>query len=125
MLTIGPVIVGPSKANFLQQTIEIDHNLKTKKDVYEKLACWNDYQIIYTDGSKCGEGVSAAYYHIHKKYARGFRLPTIYTVFSAEATAIMEALKYITNDVMCSSALSFISVPDMHVCFEGLETSRF
>ena len=52
---------------------------------------------IYTDGSKSHLGTGAAFYDPQNKYNSMIRLPLHCTIFTAEAIAIIEALRYINN----------------------------
>lgn len=53
--------------------------------------------IIFTDGSKGADGCGCAFYNLANKQGRGFKLDTFCSIFTAEAVAIWEALKY-AND---------------------------
>ncbi|XP_014259836.1 uncharacterized protein LOC106672712 [Cimex lectularius] len=70
--------------------------------------------VVYTDGSKSQCGVGAAILNINNDYSRQFKLPPLCTIFSAEAIAIREAIKYIkqtkpAKTIICSDSLSVLT----------------
>ncbi|XP_018406282.1 PREDICTED: uncharacterized protein LOC108771265, partial [Cyphomyrmex costatus] len=62
---------------------------------------------LYTDGSKMGENgpVGAAFYSPEEDFSYARRLPTTFSVFSAEAWAIREALKHVLGHGMNSAII--------------------
>jgi ribonuclease HI len=77
--------------------------------------------LIYTDGSKTRTGVGAAFYHPHKNHAQGYSLPPETSIFSAEAFAIITALKYITS----LQESHFAILTDSKSVLQALETNCF
>lgn len=64
------------------------HDLNTK---------WQNYLVLYTDGSKQKEGTGCAFYDdINQTYTR-IKLSNMFSIYSAEQIAIIEALKYIQD----------------------------
>lgn len=50
--------------------------------------------VIFTDGSKSAHGCGSAFYIYNSNVNRGFQLDRDTSIFTAEAVAILEALKY-------------------------------
>lgn len=68
-----------AKQNYFQ------HEIKEK---------WPQGHMIFTDGSKLEKSVGSAFYDPQSKNGKGFRLQDFATIFTAEAFAILQALKY-------------------------------
>ena len=64
----------------------------------ENLAKFEDYLKIYTDGSKSQEGVGCSFLIPLLNYDEKIKLSEHATIFSAEAHAIIEAMKYVLNN---------------------------
>ncbi|XP_031334006.1 uncharacterized protein LOC116164019 [Photinus pyralis] len=60
-------------------------------NILEDLKGW---EVIFTDGSKSKKGVGCAFYQLSNKVSKLFKLGEIVSIFTAEAIAILEALKY-------------------------------
>ena len=70
------------------------------------------YEFLYTDGAKNDRGVGCAL--VHGNRCLQFKLPEICSVFTAEAVAILEALKYVESEnfhkcVVCTDSLSVVT----------------
>jgi len=69
----------------------------------------SEYSAIYTDGSKDGDRVASA--AVFGQQVDSPRLPSASSIFSAEANAILLALKFVassdeSNILICSDSLS-------------------
>ena len=63
----------------------------------------DNFEAIYTDGSKTEDGVGSAF--VHGGVSNAFRLPSAASIFTAEAVAIFEALEYIKSQSLKSSLI--------------------
>ena len=71
----------------------------------------DNFETIYTDGSKSVDGVGSAF--VHGGVSRAFHLPTDASIFTAESIAIMKSLEYIEslslkNSLIFSDSLSVL-----------------
>ena len=69
----------------------------------------SEYSAIYTDGSKGGDRVASA--AVFGQQVDSLRLPSASSIFSAEANAILLALKFVVSSdeskfMICSDSLS-------------------
>ncbi|KAL0881953.1 hypothetical protein ABMA27_001708 [Loxostege sticticalis] len=80
--------------------------LKTKilEEIYHKYFLWN---TIFTDGSKSKAGIGAAYYDSIRKYGKCFKVDGTICIMSVELVAILEALKYILNNLVDTKVVIF------------------
>lgn len=92
---ISPCFEGSFKDKYPAMNIVIDHTLSNREDVYKKFSNWNNYKFIYTDGSKTSSSVSFAIYEPNSNIGLGYKLDNNFSIFSAEAVAILCALKHI------------------------------
>ena len=81
---------------------EIFHDFKEEHE---------DFQFIYTDGSKSNNRTGAAF--VHKNFTQSFRLSDIASIYSAELNAILAALRYTVNKqfrnvIICSDSRAAI-----------------
>lgn len=93
--TTLPCYGGTYGSKFCSLNIEIDRTLTDKYAVYNRLDEYRDFKQIYTDGSKCNDNVSMAYYVPAYKLGHGLRLPSNASIYTAEAQGIYAALEYI------------------------------
>jgi len=87
------------------------NSLLIKKHSAEIRPVTSEYSAIYTDGSKDGDGVALAAVFGQQVYS--VRLPSASSIFSAEANAILLALKFVAFSdksklMICSDFKSFI-----------------
>jgi len=75
----------------------VDQQLITKQQVYQKLSEWCDYGFVYTDGAKNESSVSFAMYSLSLNLGIGFKIDSNASIYTAEAVAILSALKHIRN----------------------------
>lgn len=75
---------------------------------------FNDYVLIYTDGSKNLSFVGSALWCPNKEYSQVFKLPPETSIYSAECFAVLKALHYIKNIpeftkvLICTDSLSIL-----------------
>jgi ribonuclease HI len=62
-------------------------------------------KLIYTDGSKSGQGVGAAFYYPETDLSQGYALPIESSIFTAEAFAIIIAIKFILQQKYANFAI--------------------
>jgi ribonuclease HI len=70
-------------------------NLATQLVLCIQNTICNGDKLIYTDGSKSAQGVGAAFYYPEKDLSQGYALPIESSIFTAEAFAIIIAIKFI------------------------------
>lgn len=58
-----------------------------------------DFHKIFSDGSKSGSVLGAAYYDSHSAYGKSFMIRTEVSIMTAELIAISEALSYIKQNI--------------------------
>ena len=77
----------------------------------ENIKRYGDARRIYTDGSKTTDGVSAAMVNLEVDTRSGFHLPNYFSIFSAEAFAILQAIKSSTDGetVILSDSMSVLN----------------
>lgn len=63
----------------------------------ELLAHYQNYIRIYTDGSKGTNGVGCAFYVMDTQYSEAYKLVNTASIFTAELTAILYALKWVLD----------------------------
>lgn len=95
--------------------ILINQNLKTKEDVYELISKFSDDCFIYTDGTKDYGNVSLAIYDKSHKTGIGYKIHKDASIFTAEAAAVLTALRHIQihnrgilNWVIASESMSVL-----------------
>ena len=71
----------------------------------------NGYQYIFTDGSKNEAGVGCAF--VHGNVCQQTKLKGAYSIFTAEAVALLQALQYVTlhrlsYSVICTDSMSVL-----------------
>lgn len=79
-----PIII-PSYSNIPAVTVKIH---------IEYIRRLNDYVALYTDASKTNEGCGASYFIPKYHYSRTYKLNSGFTIYSCEAIALYEALKF-------------------------------
>lgn len=80
---------------------------------------YNDYQVIYTDGSKNENFTSAACY-ITEDQSESYLVPNEYSVFSSELFAIFQALQMLKNSQNCK----FLLCTDSNSSIEALKNFK-
>lgn len=80
----------------------------------EALNNCTDYTAIYTDGSKSSENTTCAIYVPDYGVEQSYSLDPLSTIFSAEAVAIVQGLKWalqssVSNIAICTDSLSVIN----------------
>lgn len=58
---------------------------------------WPESHLIFTDGSKISESVGSAFYDVQNQNSGTFKLHSSATIFTAEAFAVLQALKYVQS----------------------------
>lgn len=96
----------------MQNNEQFIHYVNTEKETYQR---------IYTDGSKTKESVKAAFYDSESKFGRCFTLDANTSIFTAEAYAIWEALKYVERNCRNSK---FLIITDSLSVLKSLESSK-
>lgn len=76
----------------------VTHASVAKTTLTEVLNQYIGYKHIYTDGSKRDDGVGCAFYVTDPEYSEGYKLHDLASVYTAELTAIKEALKWILSN---------------------------
>ncbi|XP_072395167.1 uncharacterized protein [Diabrotica undecimpunctata] len=74
---------------------------------------WPNYDSIFTDGSKSKEYTSCAFYHVEENTDKKFILPKEASIYTAELTAIVQAMKYILGSnhdkfIICTDSKSAV-----------------
>lgn len=92
-----PCYEGCFSSKFPAINIIIDHTLSSKEEVYNNLSEWHDHHLIYTDGSKTDSNVSFALFDSTLSRGLGYKLNSNSSIFTAEAVAILAALKHIKH----------------------------
>lgn len=73
----------------------------------------NNWIILFTDGSKCEEGTSFAIVDANNNLLSSERLPSFFSIFSAEALAVLKATQIVSKSkkktVICSDSLSTLA----------------
>ena len=85
------------------------NSLRIQQHFTEIRSVTSEYSVVYTDGSKDGDRVASAVVFMQQRYS--LRLPSASLIFSAEANAILLALKFIASSdgskfMICSHSLS-------------------
>lgn len=80
---------------------------------------WPQSHLIFTDGSKTEESVGAAFFDPENKNSGLFKLHYFATIFTAEALAILEALKYADS----LEKKEIIIVTDSKSCLDKLSNT--
>lgn len=93
-----PCYSGSYNSKFWPMNIYINHEIKSKEEVYHLIAKFPRHRCIFTDGSKKNKKVSMAIYLPHLAVGHGVRLPDDMTIFTAESLAIVSALQYIIEE---------------------------
>ena len=83
---------------------------KAQLDQCEVLEAFQDfkhahpnYHYVYTDGSKSAQGVGCAF--VHGQLRHKTNLKPDYSIFTAEATAVLQAVNYIKVSAICKSVI--------------------
>ncbi|XP_062527025.1 RNA-directed DNA polymerase from mobile element jockey isoform X1 [Bombyx mori] len=113
------------ESKFCAMRISINNDLKSKEDFDQHITEWPDFHCIYTDASKSDQGVSLAYYHNNIKVGYGFGLPPSSSIFTAEALAILHALKYIKEDICARKQNKWLIVSDSMSVLSNLQNNCF
>nr|CAH7758959.1 unnamed protein product [Callosobruchus chinensis] len=85
----------PSKVITPQYT---DNPQMNQNILLNTLDDFNEYTFVYTDGSKKHDGVGCAFLIPQTNFTRSYKLPEIYSTFSAEDFAISKALDRVCAD---------------------------
>lgn len=117
-----PCFDGPYESKFSPINVVIDNNLSRKEQVYEKLASWNEFKFIYTDGSKNESSVSSAVYDPENKMGLGFKITKHASIFTAEAFAILCALKHISRQN--KGSCKWVIVSDSMSVLKALQNNK-
>lgn len=120
--SILPCYQGDFDSKFPAIDIIIDRNLSTKEDVYSKFHELTDHRFVYADGSKAESAVSFAIFDELLNSGTGYKINSNTSIFTAEAVAILAALKHIrhTNDRCCQ----WVIVSDSMSVLENLKNNR-
>jgi len=112
-LTSRPSVVWSLK----QDTTKVNTNPRFYYTKFQELlhSCFINYVVIFTDGSKANTAVAAAAVAPDKTLKN--RLPDAASIYSAEAVAILLALKYVHR----SRAGSFLICSDSQSVLQALE----
>lgn len=90
-----------NKNNFIDDLTNLPKNntlpVTYKAILSEIMSSFNPHQILYTDGSKEENNVGCAVVTSNTTIGR-YKLPVIYSIFSAELHAILEAVRYINQE---------------------------
>ena len=78
----------------------------------------SEYSTIYTDGSKDGDRVA-----VFRQQVYSARLPSASSIFSAEANAILLALKFVASSENIGKLLSVLPSKYKMACYFSLPTS--
>lgn len=81
-------------------------------------ANYSDFSTVYTDGSKDGDRVASA--AVFRDRAATLRLPSDASIFTAEAEAIILALKFIAS----SDKSKFIICSDSLSCLQAIQNTK-
>ncbi|KAL0861624.1 hypothetical protein ABMA27_002064 [Loxostege sticticalis] len=103
--------------------IIIDHNLSSKEDVYCKLSEFTDYRFLYTDGSKTESAVSFAIFDRLLNSGIGYKINSNTSIFTAEAVAILAALKHIK--LKNNGHHKWLIVSDSMSVLESMRNNKF
>lgn len=82
--------------NLYKTTAQVSR-MQNKFDFLKIIGKKHGYYRVYTDGSKHDEIVRSAFYDPQCNISKSFKLDKFFSIFSAEAYAILKALEYITN----------------------------
>lgn len=103
-------------------TLKGKKDLPTKEEVNALLSGWSDHKFVYTDGSKNDRAVSFAIYEPSSNIGIGRKIDKNSSIFTAEAVAILSALKHIKN---CNSGYNkWIVVSDSMSVLENLANNK-
>lgn len=92
-----PCYEGSFVAKFPAMNIVINNKLSVKEEVTVMLAEWTNHKFVYTDGSKNDSAVAYAIYEPSQNIGIGHKIDKHLSIFTAEAIAILGALKHIKN----------------------------
>ncbi|KAK9703396.1 RNase H [Popillia japonica] len=91
-------LVTPPKCWYLDQFVNsVDSHTINSEFRQLLLERWEEYYLIYTDGSGIEAAYGCAYYDKQREYTQSFRLKDTASVYTAELVAIYESLKYINR----------------------------
>ena len=115
---------------FRGKTQKLTEQRKGQMDSYEVIEFWNefksvhpDHEYVYTDGSRTDMGVGCALVHGDTFYKA--KLNKHYSIFTAEAVAILQATNYIrahmlTKCVICTDSMSVLLAVQSQHCTHPL-----
>lgn len=92
-----PCYEGCFFSKFPAINIIVNPSLSTKEEVTMILSEWIDHKLIYTDGSKNDNAVSFAIFDPSLNAGVGHKINRNSSIFTAEAVAVLSALKHIKN----------------------------
>lgn len=81
---------------------------------------WPDTYLLFTDGSKTGDAVGAAFYDPQVDSGEMYKIHKIATIYTAESFAILQALKYCNT--LTNTDISILS--DSKSCIENLKNIK-
>ncbi|CAH2004725.1 unnamed protein product [Acanthoscelides obtectus] len=93
-----PITLDITFPHHLNETINPNHgnNSHINKTILLSICnSPNDYKHIFTDASKSSSGSGCGFYVVDDDFSAKFKLPYLFSIFSAEAMAIIQALQYI------------------------------
>lgn len=83
-----PTVIIPPERNYIPDVFSKHLFLSELKNK------WDNYQHIFTDGSVLQENTGCAFYHRNNSNSELYKLKKHSSIFTAELTAIREAIKY-------------------------------
>lgn len=90
-----PCYTGSFKNKYPDIKIVTDPKLTSKEEAYLLLSEWSNCKFVYTDGAKNNNVVSFAIYQPEINKGIGFNINKNASIFTAEAAAILFALKHV------------------------------
>ena len=118
-----PCYQGDFHSKFPAINIIIDNKLSSKEDVSSKFSEYSGCRFLYTDGSKTDCAVSFAFFDSLLNLGTGYKINANTSIFTAEALAILAALKHIKhkNHGCCE----WVIVSDSMSVLENLKNNRY
>lgn len=121
--TVLPCYQGDFASKFPEINVIIDKNLSSKEDVQIKTSELAGYRFIFTDGSKTGSAVSFAIFDSLSKLGAGHKINPNTSIFTAEAVAILAALKQI--NLKKNECREWAILSDSMSVLENLKNNRY